>query len=211
MSDLDFEDEISFPSDDILDRALDPFEVFFDWYKQAEIKDNLANAAVLSTVRADQKPSSRYVLIKDVSRDKGFVFYTNLNSNKSKEIFVNPYVSICFFWLFSGRQVRVIGRANLLSDSEADEYFRTRPRLSQISAWASDQSSPVESYEVLKKRFYEFLEKFKGQEVPRPPWWKGFYVIPEEFDFLIYTLFRLHKRVQFVMKNGIWLKTYLCP
>lgn len=207
----DLENEIEFPEPDIVDEASDPFDVFFRWYSEAEIKDNVANAATLSTVRYDHKPSSRYVLIKEVSREKGFVFYTNLKSNKAKEIFQNPYVSLCFFWTNSGKQVRTIGKAYELSDKEADEYFKTRPRLSQLSAWASEQSSPVSSYEELKKRFFEFAEKFNGQDVPRPPWWKGFYVIPEEFYFLIYTPFRLHKRVFFILKNGIWQKSYLCP
>lgn len=206
-----FEEEIMFPPEDIVDTSSDPFDVFFQWFKEAETRDNLPNAAVLSTVRQDQKPNSRYVLIKEVTREKGFVFYTNLKSNKASEIFANPYVSLCFFWLLSGKQVKVIGKAHLLSDEEVVEYFKSRPRLSQLSAWASEQSSPVQSYDVLKERFLEFSKKFKDTEIPRPPWWKGFYVIPEEFDFLIYTLFRLHKRVLFVNKDGKWEKTYLCP
>lgn len=210
MADI-LDEEIEFPPEDIADTSDDPYEIFFSWYRDAETKDNIVNAAVLSTMRADLRPNSRYVLIKEVTRERGFVFYTNLKSNKASEIFKNPYVSLCFFWLFAGKQVKVIGKAHLISDEDADDYFRTRPRLSQLSAWASEQSSPISSYDDLKARFYEFAEKFKDQDIPRPPWWKGFHVIPEEFEFLIYTMFRLHKRVLFVLKDGRWEKMYLCP
>ncbi len=195
----------------------DPFDIFEIWYSDASKTEDMADSMVLSTVGLDGSPNSRVVLLKKFSREDGFVFYTNIQSNKGKELEKNPHACLLFWWLKCARQVKIRGKAILLSQEEADAYFKTRPREAQIAAWASEQSKTLKSYEELVDRFKKFSKEFEGREVPRPPHWLGFRVIPCEFEFLIYTKERLHKRVLFRKKENEkeggdrWEKIYLSP
>jgi pyridoxamine 5'-phosphate oxidase len=167
-------------------------------------------AMVISTVGSDGRPSSRYVLLKDVDA-RGFVFYTNLHSRKGREIAGNPHVSLCFYWAALEEQIRVEGRAEPVTSAEADEYFATRPRDSQIGAWASDQSAPLSSPEDLVRRFDELSTKYEGLAVPRPPHWSGLRVVPARIEFWHSRPSRLHDRELYERDGDAWRVTRLHP
>ncbi len=189
-----------------------PIELFKEWYNQAiksEIND--PNAVALSTVDQDGYPSTRMVLLKDFSND-GFVFYTNLNSDKSKAINISPKVSMCFHWKSLLRQVRIIGLVSKVSDKEADEYYNSRSYGSKIGAWASNQSSSLAKRDDLYESVNKFKEKFpeKGK-VPRPNFWSGWRLKPEGIEFWLDGENRLHERLKYIKVKEGWNKILLNP
>ncbi|HEX5521723.1 MAG TPA: pyridoxamine 5'-phosphate oxidase [Longimicrobiaceae bacterium] len=150
-------------------------------------------AMSLATADAEGRPSNRMVLLKDADA-RGFVFYTNLGSRKAREIGENPHAALCFFWQPLEVQVRVTGRVEPVGDAEADAYYASRPRGSQIGAWASKQSTPLAARAELDRRIQEITERYEGQPIPRPPFWSGFRVVPEVIEFWHGQPSRLHER-----------------
>src|SRR5579871_568746 len=168
----------------------DPIDLFRDLYERAAITCAEPDAMVLSTADADGRPSGRYVLLKAVD-ERGFVFYTNLGSRKARALQVNPFASLCFYWP-PEKQIRVEGRVEPVSDAEADAYFATRPRPFQIGAWASAQSEPLESRARLNERVVDADARFQSGDVPRPPFWSGYRVVPDAIEFWTRDPARLH-------------------
>jgi pyridoxamine 5'-phosphate oxidase len=168
------------------------------------------NAAALATSGEDLQPTVRMVLLKHVD-ERGFVFYTNLNSRKARQLMDNRRASACFWWAQLKRQVRVEGQIELVSDREADEYFATRPRGSQIAAWASHQSSELSSREELLAAVASFAAKYKDRPVPRPPYWSGYRLVPERIEFWKEQPDRLHEREVYTRQPDGWKITLLAP
>lgn len=190
----------------------DPFALFDQWLSEAEASEpNDPNAMALATADSVGNPSVRMVLLKGHGPD-GFVFYTNEESNKGQDLKDNPSAALLFHWKSLRRQVRVEGEVERVADEVADEYFATRSRDSQLGAWASDQSRPLESRERFEKRYEEMKARFEGQPVPRPPYWGGFRLVPLIFEFWQDRPHRLHERRLFVGKNdGSWSEGLLYP
>lgn len=191
--------------------ARDPFARFRDLYERA-LATGLTepNAMVVSSADGQGRPSSRVVLLKHFDRD-GFVFYTNLESRKGREILTRPDVSLNFFWREPKEQVCVFGRAERVSESEADAYFATRSRNSQLGAWASQQSRPLESREQLVADFERVSRRFDGRDVPRPPHWTGLRVVPRRFEFWVAREHRLHDRTFYERDGDRWSWGLLYP
>ena len=188
-----------------------PFERFreiFDAAQATGMED--PNAMVLSSVDAEGQPSSRVVLLKGLDT-RGFVFYTNLESRKGIEILANPQVSLNFYWRELGQQVRIRGRAEPVSDADADAYFATRSRNSQVGAWASQQSRPLATRARLMARVAKYEAKFLAGAVPRPPHWSGFRVVPAAIEFWVHGKFRLHDRTVFEKTAEGWSSHKLYP
>jgi pyridoxamine 5'-phosphate oxidase len=164
----------------------------------------------LATTAPDGRPSARVVLLKGFD-ERGFVFYTNLESRKSTELFANPYAALCLLWKSMNRQVRVEGPVERVADDEADAYFASRPRDSQIGAWASDQSRPLESRAELERRVAAFFQRDGAGTVPRPIYWSGFRVVPQRVEFWQERPFRLHDRLLFVREGEEWRRERLFP
>ena len=192
----------------------DPFEIFESWLAKATRKEiSNPNAMSLATVGRDGRPSARMVLLKD-SGPGGFVFYTNLESLKSRQLAENPYAALLFHWKTLDRQVRIEGPVEQVSDAEADAYFATRERASQIGAWASRQSEPLEGWAELEKRVAYYTAKFHIGPVPRPDFWSGFRLRAERIEFWQEGKFRLHKRFVFTPPEsgqGPWRVRQLFP
>jgi pyridoxamine 5'-phosphate oxidase len=175
----------------------DPFQQFAEWFREAEAAVPVdPNAMVLSTVGPDGRPSSRVVLLKGFDRE-GFVFYGNLESRKFRELRAHPWAALNFHWKPLEKQVRIEGRVSQVSDQEADAYFATRPRGSQIGAWASRQSEPLPSRAALEAAVLQLDAVHAGREVPRPPHWSGFRLSPDRIEFWKSGAFRLHDREVF--------------
>ncbi|MBK19647.1 MAG: pyridoxamine 5'-phosphate oxidase [Rhodospirillaceae bacterium] len=190
---------------------VNPQKKFKDWYEEAEkAEPGLAEAMTLATVNASGMPSARMVLLKEAN-DRGFVFYTNLDSKKGKELAENPKAALVFHWKSLKRQVRISGNVEPVSAEEADAYFESRPRGAQIGAWASDQSKPMDGQFDLEKKVALFTAKFGVSKIDRPPYWSGFCVIPSEFEFWEERPFRLHRRIMYRIENGEWSVTHLFP
>jgi pyridoxamine 5'-phosphate oxidase len=188
----------------------DPFTQFSIWLDEAlssEITD--ANAMVVSTVDADCHPSSRVVLLKGLD-DRGFVFFTNYESRKGVDLANNQNISLTFFWPQLQRQVHVAGVAEKTSQQESETYFKSRPLDSQIGAWASHQSSVIESRAALEARFQEIRERF-GEDVPLPPFWGGYRVKAGQIEFWQGRASRLHDRIVYKRANGAWTIERLSP
>lgn len=189
----------------------DPIAQFSIWFHEAvEAEPNNPNAMTLATVSADGRPSTRMVLLKDHDA-QGFVFYTNFNSQKGQELLANPNASLCFHWKSLGKQVRIEGPAGRVPDSEADAYYASRPRGSRIGAWASEQSQPVASRDVLEARVADLTAKFGADNIPRPPHWSGFRVVPDRIEFWTDRPDRLHDRQVFVRTADGWSEQRLQP
>ncbi|MES2674978.1 MAG: pyridoxamine 5'-phosphate oxidase [Pseudomonadota bacterium] len=190
---------------DLVDLAANPFEQFNRWMTQtiaADIPD--PNAMTLATVDASGQPSQRIVLLKGVD-EKGFVFYTNLRSRKAQELKQNPKVSLHFPWHFLERQIKICGVVEPLSKTEVLKYFITRPRDSQLGAWASQQSRPISSRAVLMQQFEAMKNKFAKGEIPLPDFWGGFRVKPHQIEFWQGGANRLHDRFQYNLGgDGMW-------
>ncbi len=189
----------------------DPIALFLEWLAEAEASEvNDAGAMALATVDASGMPDVRMVLFKGIERG-GFVFYTNLESAKGRELAANPKAALCFHWKSLRRQVRVRGNVERMSDEEADAYFASRPRLSRLGAWASDQSRPLESRFALEKAVARVTAKYPVGDVPRPPHWSGFRIVPEEIELWSNGAFRLHDRFRYTRAGDGWRKTRLFP
>jgi pyridoxamine 5'-phosphate oxidase len=189
----------------------DPFRQFTDWFENAiQVIENDPNAMTLSTVDESGHPSSRTVLLKEYD-ESGFVFYTNYRSRKSSQIEKNPNVSITFFWPELMRQIHIEGKAEKTSASQSDKYFKTRPDGSKLGAWASEQSCVVASRVELDQSLREMKEKFKGGEIPRPPYWGGFRIKPNRLEFWQGRLNRLHDRICYIKEGKSWKIIRLSP
>jgi len=189
----------------------EPFALFADWLADAtKSEPNDPNATALATVDADGLPDVRMVLLKGFD-DKGFVFYTNFESAKGREILGSMKAAMCFHWKSLRRQVRVRGPVEIVTDSEADAYFASRPRGSRIGAWASKQSRPLEGRFALEKAVAEYTARHAIGEIPRPSSWSGFRILPQQIEFWHDRPFRLHDRVVFTRKGDGWEKTRLYP
>jgi pyridoxamine 5'-phosphate oxidase len=188
----------------------EPFAPFARWFADASKSEPLAEAMTLATATPDGRPSLRAVLLKGADA-RGFVFYTNTESRKAGELALNPRAALCFHWKSLERQVRIEGEVEPASVEEADAYFASRARDSQIGAWASAQSRPLASRAELERRVAAVAERFIGQAVPRPANWSGYRVRPERIEFWQERPFRLHDRIEFVRRGEQWQKQRLFP
>lgn len=184
------------------------FDAWFDEARASEIND--PEAMALATADADGRPAVRMVLLKGHDA-RGFVFYTNEHSDKGRQIAGNPRAALLFHWKSLRRQVRIEGQVERVADAEADMYFATRARDSQLGAWASDQSRPLDARETFEARFEEARQRFEGQDVPRPPYWSGYRVIPDRIEFWTDRPHRLHERRLFTMAGDGWTQGLLYP
>jgi len=188
----------------------EPLAPFRRWLDEAWKDEPNAHATTLATTTRDGRPSARVILLKGLD-PRGFVFYTNLESRKSRELFANPYAALCFLWKSLNRQVRVEGAVEEVGDDEADAYFASRPRDSQIGAWASDQSRPLGSRAELERRVAEFSRRFAEGRVPRPTYWSGFRIVPQCVEFWQERTARLHDRWLFIREGEGWRRNRLYP
>ena len=189
----------------------DPYALFAEWMTEATASElNDPNAMCLATCTPDGRPSARMVLLKGID-DRGFVFYTNLESRKGGELAANPHVALCFHWKSLARSIRVEGAVEPVSDAEAEAYYQSRSRGSRIGAWASRQSRPLESRFALEKAVAEYTLKFGVGEVPRPAHWSGFRVLPARIEFWRDMPFRLHERRVFQAAAAGWQTEALFP
>lgn len=191
--------------------SADPFNQFAVWFDEARASiTGEPNAMILSTSGADGKASSRVVLLKGFS-DKGFIFFTNYTSRKGIDLMENPNAALLFFWGELERQVRIEGRAEKISPEESLQYFRTRPRQSQIGALASEQSKPVADRLFLENKFQMLTQEYEGKDVPMPEQWGGFLVKPEYFEFWQGRRSRLHDRISYRTEENSWKIERLSP
>ena len=189
----------------------DPLVLFDEWFAEARASEiNDPEAMALATADATGQPSVRMVLLKGHGPD-GFVFYTNDQSGKGEQLAANPRAALLFHWKSLRRQVRVEGRVERVSAAEADAYFASRARDSQLGAWASDQSRPLDSRETFERRFEQVKSRFEGQDVTRPPHWGGYRVVPNRIEFWRDRPYRLHERRLFTRSNGGWSEGLLYP
>lgn len=187
-----------------------PIEMLDAWLKMALEESEDANAMTLTTVNEHGEPSSRVVLIRKLDA-RGLIFYTNYNSKKGKDMAENANVAVNFFWPWLERQVRVQGKVTKLSEEESDAYFASRPRESQLGAWASAQSDTMTTRDELEKAMVKITDEFKGKDVPRPPYWGGYLITPGYFEFWQGRASRLHDRIAYSTDGKTWTFRRLFP
>jgi pyridoxamine 5'-phosphate oxidase len=191
--------------------ATDPFQLFDEWFAEARASEiNDPETMALATADATGQPSVRAVLLKGHGPE-GFVFYTNEQSAKGGQLAENPRAALLFHWKSLRRQVRIEGSVERVSDAEADAYFVSRARDSQLGAWASDQSRPLDRRETFEDRFELMKRQFEGKDVRRPPHWGGYRIVPERIEFWIDRPYRLHERRLFVRDGDGWTEGLLYP
>jgi len=191
--------------------ATDPFQLFDEWFAEARASEiNDPEVMALASATADGRPSVRMVLLKGHGPD-GFVFYTNQRSRKGEELAANPHAALLFHWKPLRRQIRIEGPVSIVSCEEADAYFASRSRDSQLGAWASNQSWSLPSRAEFEKKYEDVRAKYDGQEIPRPPHWGGFRVAPESFEFWSDRPHRLHERRIFTREDEGWREGLLYP
>lgn len=190
----------------------DPIKQFAKWFGEAEAAGvKLPNAMTLATATKDGEPSARMVLLKGFDNE-GFVFFTNYESRKGREMDENPRAALVFYWTEFDRQVRITGGIEKVSRAESESYFHTRPIDSQLGAWASNQSQVISSREVLEEKMRELMAQYEGGEVPLPPYWGGYRLAPASIEFWQNRLGRLHDRLRYTLQqNGEWLVERLSP
>jgi len=188
--------------------ALNRFQSLFAKALQVDLQE--PTACTLSTVGSDGQPSGRTVLLKGVD-ERGFVFYTNTQSRKGQQLKENPKASLCFFWAALGNQVHIEGSVNPVGEKEADDYWNTRPRESQLGAWASLQSKTMEKRENLLDRYASFENEYENKKVPRPPHWSGYRLVPHRIEFWTSKPHRLHERILYEKRQGEWDIRILYP
>ena len=194
--------------DPLLQQAL---ERFGELYAEAQsVESGETTAMTLATADPDGRPSARIVLLKHFDA-RGFTFYTNYRSRKGRALRANPQAALLFWWRSMDRQVRVEGAIETVDDADADAYWATRPRESQLGAWASDQSEPLASREEYERRLTEYRERFDGVDVPRPPHWSGFRVVPDRIEFWHERAFRQHDREHYWLDGETWQWSLLYP
>lgn len=196
--------------DALYKQALETFNALLEQAQQTQ--DPEPTAMTVATVGRDGRPAARTVLLKAVDA-RGFVFFTNFNSRKGRQLAANPQAALLFHWKFlmEGVQVKIEGTVEPVSAAEADEYFAMRPRGSQIGAWASLQSQPLASRDVFEERVAEVEKRYEGVDVPRPPHWSGFRIVPERIEFWYGAQFRLHERQCYERVDGVWTLGMLYP
>jgi pyridoxamine 5'-phosphate oxidase len=199
------------PSDADETLGQDPFAIFSAWYDDAVRSGAaFADAMTLATATRDGRPSARIVLYKGLSAG-GLFFVTNYESRKARELAENPEAAVVFFWPALGRQVRIVGRVERASRQESDEYFKSRPRESQLGAWVSPQSQPVASRAELEQRFRDLERRFAGQPIERPEFWGGYRLVPQKFEFWLSREHRLHDRFSYELIADGWRCARLAP
>lgn len=191
-----------------------PIDLLRFWYQDAEDSEGIVEASVITLATYDRQremPCARIVLVKDIS-DEGVAFYTNLGSDKALQLRDHPNASLCLHWMSIGKQIRIEGSVRPVSEAEADEYFSSRPRESNIGAWASRQSQLLDSRETLVAKVAEFEKQFEGRDVPRPEFWSGYRLYPNYFDFWLRGEYRLHERRAYTLEeDGKWSQEILYP
>jgi pyridoxamine 5'-phosphate oxidase len=191
--------------------AAEPIAQFRQWFDEAVRADLLdVNAMTLATADAHGRPDARIVLLKDVGPD-GFVFFTNYESTKGQQLAANPRACLLFFWAELERQVRVTGHVTLVSRDDSEAYFRSRPFESRLGAWASQQSAVLPSRQAIEQRFRDLQEQYEGRDVPLPPYWGGYRVMPEEVEFWQGRPSRLHDRLRYSRQGEAWGLARLSP
>jgi pyridoxamine 5'-phosphate oxidase len=189
----------------------DPIERFEDAFARAKAAESFdVTAVALATASAAARPAVRMVLLKGIDA-RGFVFHTNYDSRKATDLKENPFAALCFYWPVLGEQVRVEGKVAPVSSEESDAYFATRPRLSQLGAWASQQSAPLASREELLRRLKEHEDRFAGQSVPRPSFWGGYLLVPDQIEFWKNAENRLHDREVYLRQGDSWRRELRYP
>ena len=189
---------------------MNPFSKFNKWFNLAKKEYEYDHTAFALSTCEENKPFVRMVLLKKILND-GYVFFTNLKSDKGKQFLKNNNLAMCFYWPTLDKQVRIVGKGEIIKEIDSDSYFSTRLRGSQIGAWASEQSSNIKNRKYLISRYKNFEKKFKNMQIPRPPHWVGVKVVPREFEFWQNADYRLHKREVFFLKNKTWCKKILSP
>lgn len=191
--------------------ATDPFQLFDEWFAEARASEpNDPEAMAFATADERGRPSVRMVLLRHAGRD-GFGFFTNLDSRKGQELAANPFGALTIHWKSLRRQVRAEGPVHQVSDEDADAYFASRSRDSRIGSWASDQSRPLDRRETFEQRIAEVRERFEGEDVPRPPRWSGFLLVPDKVEFWSDRPHRLHERRLFTREGDGWSEGLLYP
>ncbi|SHI38991.1 pyridoxamine 5'-phosphate oxidase [Aquimarina spongiae] len=189
-----------------------PFQLFSDWFKEVEESGGVeeTNAMTLTTLGLDGFPKARVVLLKEFDHN-GFIFYSNYESEKAKAMDSNNKVCISFFWPNLERQVIIKGRVEKVSEEKSESYFRSRPRGSQLGAWASRQSEIINSRTVLENQLQSLEDKFEGKDIPKPSFWGGYQIIPSEFEFWQGRANRLHDRIRYQKEGDQWMTKRLSP
>ena len=189
---------------------MNPFKKFNEWFDHAKEKYPFDHSAFALSTCYKNKPFVRMVLLKKILSD-GYVFFTNIESNKGNQFNNNKNLSMCFYWQNLNKQIRIIGRGEVIDAKFSDEYFSSRPKGSQISAWASNQSHEIKSHKSLMEKYKLYEKKFKKKDIPRPKYWVGIKIYPSEFEFWQQGNFRMHKREVYYWEANGWKKKFLSP